>query len=1225
MAVRRFGLGVVTVVAGVLVSLALLAGSASAALTHPYELSFGSWSSSFVEGVALDGAGNVYTFSAGRIEKFDASGNPVNFSATGTNKIEGLDSTGSFLAQIAVDNSTGAQKGDIYVATGSHVAIFASSGESLGELNGSIESEVPATSGEWGMPCGVAVDKEGDVYVGLSSGHVFKYVPSGNPAVNTDFGASLNGLESVCSLAVDSAGSVYATGWFGGPVHKYEALQFGALQASGTQVVESATAVAVDASDDHVYVDQFRTVSEYDSTGNQVTVSEGGRGTSTESHALAAGGDTVYLADDQSKQIDVLGPAVMLPDATATEAVGVTTTSETLHGAVNPDGVPITACRFEYGSSGFTDSAPCSPDPGAGSELVEVSATVTGLTPNTAYKFRVVAENSNGSTAGQPVGFTTLSTPLLSFDSPREVTYESASVEAQIAPMAASASYRIEYGPSAAYGQRAPAAEATIKSSGVNTEYVTVKQPLSGLQPGATYHYRVVATNQYGTTAGEDRILNVPPAPATVADGCANAAIRQAQQASLLPECRAFEMVSPVDKQGGDIAAVPRRTQAAIDGNSIKYTSKTAFGDAIGSEAPGAEYIADRSAEGWATHSINPAQGSVFLGTFEPSSYQALSPDLTKGVFFGRTPVLAGHPNVERVSNLYLRNDLQTPGAGDYELLSDAVSPLQPPKGLGTKPEILFDAASADWSRIIFESDQDLTANTAGMSPSHPKVYEWHNGVVEFIGILPDSACGTPPCLAEESIGGNGAGISNEGYWTKDSISADGSRIVFEGGPLSSAYDTQSNSYPTLGDLYMRTDKTTTIQVNASERTERLPDGHQARFVAATADDSKVFFETSEELTDGLPPLSDSEDAYLYRYDLEAPVGKRLTLIAPEVDRGPAPAISEDGSFVYFLANRVPGQPVPEGYAKARNLFVWHDGTIHYVAFRRGSTKGEGPRWGESGSIYPLIQDEFRMSADGRKIVFASTEPADARRAGVRNDNGHVLMFVYDYDTGKLTCISCDPSGEQPTSNAQIEGRDQYGTVNGLQYLSNAMTRDGRYVFFDTGDPLVPQDVNGRYDVYEYDTVTGELYLLSDGRCGCDTTFVDATPDGSDVFFTTRQRLVAADRDTELDLYDVRVNGGIAVQNQAPAAACAGEECRGPAGSAPVFSVPSSATFVGEGNPKPGVSTVHAKRKHPTLGQALKACKHKPKRKRAKCRARLRKAYHVNRAAMVKASRRAGL
>jgi hypothetical protein len=170
----------------------------------------------------------------------------------------------------------------------------------------------------------------------------------------------------------------------------------------------------------------------------------------------------------------------------------------------------------------------------------------------------------------------------------------------------------------------------------------------------------------------------------------------------------------------------------------------------------------------------------------------------------------------------------------------------------------------------------------------------------------------------------------------------------------------------------------------------------------------------------------------------------------------------------------------------------------------------------------------------------------------------------------------------------------------------------------------VAQDANGRRDVYEYDTVTGEIHLLSDGRCDCNATFVDASIDGSDVFFTTRQRLVRADVDNNADLYDVRVDGGIAAQNEAPPAGCEGEECRGPAASAPVFSAPSSASFVGAGNPPPPSPKVEVKRKRPTLARALKACKHKPKKRRAKCRARVRKAYHANRATRMPASRRAG-
>jgi hypothetical protein len=192
------------------------------------------------------------------------------------------------------------------------------------------------------------------------------------------------------------------------------------------------------------------------------------------------------------------------------------------------------------------------------------------------------------------------------------------------------------------------------------------------------------------------------------------------------------------------------------------------------------------------------------------------------------------------------------------------------------------------------------------------------------------------------------------------------------------------------------------------------------------------------------------------------------------------------------------------------------------------------------------------------------------------------------------------------------------------QYLSNAMSSDGRYVFFDTADPLVAQDTNGMRDVYEYDTVSEEVHLLSDGTCGCNATFTEASPDASDVFFTTGQKLVRIDDDLNSDLYDVRVNGGIAAQNEAPAAHCEGEECRGPAASAPVFSAPSSSTFAGVGNPPAPVSNATARHGRSSLGQLLRACRHKPSRQRQRCRARVRRAYHAKRATRVQASRRAG-
>jgi hypothetical protein len=67
--------------------------------------------------------------------------------------------------------------------------------------------------------------------------------------------------------------------------------------------------------------------------------------------------------------------------------------------------------------------------------------------------------------------------------------------------------------------------------------------------------------------------------------------------------------------------------------------------------------------------------------------------------------------------------------------------------------------------------------------------------------------------------------------------------------------------------------------------------------------------------------------------------------------------------------------------------------------------------------------------------------------------------------------------------------------------------------------------------------------LISTGRSDTDSLFVEVTPGGNDVFFTTRQQLVGIDTDQATDLYDARVNGGIAAQSPPPSVECSGEGC----------------------------------------------------------------------------------
>ncbi|HEY2766965.1 MAG TPA: hypothetical protein VGI76_01835 [Solirubrobacteraceae bacterium] len=796
-----------------------------------------------------------------------------------------------------------------------------------------------------------------------------------------------------------------------------------------------------------------------------------------------------------------------------------------------------------------------------------------------------------------------------------------------------------------------------------------VGQAIRGLAPGAVYHYRLVAVNAEGTSEGPDKTLKTFTPESTTSDTCVNADVRGRQFSSYLPDCRAYEMVSPTDKEGGNIAADPGATQSTPDGEAIKYDSLTAFGDAAGIQTQGAEYISRRAADGsgWTTHGINPEQNSQVSSTvFVTSQYLGFSEDLSKGVYFGISPVLAGHPNVEKTANLYLRTDMLAP-PGSYELLSDAVSEL-PARGWSSQiREMGFAGASADWKHVIFESVNDLTASSSSLSTSVPKLYEWHDGVVSLVGVLPD---GEP---AAASVAGDGAGGGPGEYENleegRNAISSDGSRVIFEGAPLSP--EGVSGASGTSGNLYMRIDGTETVQLNVSERSEPDPRGPlPATFAAANADDSEVLFMTVEALTDDAPT---GGGLLLYKYDGNAPQGKRITLIS----RDEEPALggegdrafsvvgaSRDFKYIYFVGNDrlIAGQAAnPESAfsSGASELYVWHEGTIRLIVARawRSIFIADGEAgWGEMGFTpagFVGYAYGFRVTPDGMRVAFESVSRDAAQRAGYDDaavgpghedefsayrgcrlvtypDIGNTCrqVYTYDYASNKLGCASCDPTGAGPETNAGFEdSADTYSFGENTWYQPRAMTSDGRYIFFDSSEPLVPEDTNGKRDVYEYDTSTGSVHLISSGTCNCGSHFVDASANGNDVFFVTAQRLVQADRDAAGDLYDARVDGGIPSQNVAPPSPCEGDDCQGPAKVAPSFSLPASAAFAGGGNAEPSKPstkvTTRSLTRSQKLARALRACRKRHGARRAACEVLSRKRYGAKRSA-ARNSRRVG-
>lgn len=355
-------------------------------------------------------------------------------------------------------------------------------------------------------------------------------------------------------------------------------------------------------------------------------------------------------------------------------------------------------------------------------------------------------------------------------------------------------------------------------------------------------------------------VLPLLPAVASAGEGCANEALREVQGSAYLPDCRAYEMVSPPEKLGADVVAMSSRTRAAAGESpglpaAVEFSSLGGFGDVHGTGIS-TEYLAQRDrtpgTSGWSSHGIVPQQNPTtllgLLGGQEPGYKADMSPDLTKGVFWASTP-LTDAPNVAHVPNLYLREDLRTPGEGSYRLLTDSFSELPAPV-FGVDIRELVAGTSSDFRHVLFESRQDLTAGATG---TNAKLYKSDDGVVRLVSAGPScpGSRGTraqTPC----SIAGQG---ELETHYTQRTLSTDGSRAIFTSpvetppgapfatsGAASKLFQLDDRGTPSTADDAL-------VQLDASEAAVPGPT-RMAYYETASADGSRVFFLSDEQLTE---------------------------------------------------------------------------------------------------------------------------------------------------------------------------------------------------------------------------------------------------------------------------------------------------------------------------------------------------------------------------------------
>jgi DNA-binding beta-propeller fold protein YncE len=815
----------------------------------------------------------------------------------------------------------------------------------------------------------------------------------------------------------------------------------------------------------------------------------------------------------------------------------------------------------------------------------------------------------------------------------------SATVGAQINPhFWPDTRYYVEYGTGkcseGGCTQQQPLAPGAILTQAVlDRDLTTSGVTLSGLAPNTTYHYRFLASSSGGgPTVGPEATLHTyPPAPQPKTD-CPNQAFRSGASA-LLPDCRAYELVSPLDKNNGDVTPVGGGVfqLASPDGDRATYSSSSAF---AGPESRPliSQYLSQRDpGQGWLTDSISPPRSSVAL--FNPTrieaavanQFKAFSPDLCRAWLLQDSDLALVPGAPPGVANLYRRDDGFCGQAG-YGLITTVAPPgfssAAEPANSTYVPTI--EGLSADGGSVLFSADAVLTADACTTTPGTEadkgifQLYLHDDAGLHLVSVLPS---GQAACRHSAA----GTGWPVPGFSTRASVlnalSADATRVFFstakagpeEPFPASSAASKE-------GPLYVR--------LNPAKAQSKIEAGSCSQPTRACT------YQISSAPTTrfwGADPVGTTAiytaAGALREYDVAA---KASTTIAAEGVVG-VMGISEDASRAYFVSTAALSgdQQNSEGQVAAAgkpNLYL-HErgGGLTFIATLTSADALVPAEDSAPPSPIAKVPDRrsSRISPDGLHAAFISMAPlTGSDNTDLASGTPDGELYLYDAEPGSagvVRCISCNPGAARPRGRLIVGGNPgieddvrQAATLPGWPSQfgpSRLLSANGNRLFFESFDALLPRDTNGRRDVYQWqraadqdrcEEIGAELYvaaaggclsLISSGQSAEDSYFLGASDSGDDVFLTTAASLLPQDP-ASIDVYDARVGGGFPPP-QVPAAGCEGEACQSPP-APPDDPTPASSTFHGAGNVKEAPTKSCPKHKVKKKGKCVKKhAKHK--------------------------------
>jgi hypothetical protein len=749
-------------------------------------------------------------------------------------------------------------------------------------------------------------------------------------------------------------------------------------------------------------------------------------------------------------------------------------------------------------------------------------------------------------------------------------------------------------------------------------------------------------------------IVGVVPVCSVAASGggtrlCPNEALIGFRQA--LPDCRAYEMVTPSYKEGFPVSN-PEAISA--DGERITAWSLGVF---AGAEGPalihhgiGIQYEFARTAGGWQASALSPANPS-FLNA---SSWYLTSEDAATSLFSMPTAPVG-------------QDDLYTHSAGGPFV---DVGPITPPADgptVGPAPEGSGPSegdweiigASSDLSRVVLALLNPQTSALWPFDESVPggdQIYQYRgtrNTTPELVAV--NGGAGSHDLISQcgSQVGGTRSKFN--------AVSADGETIFVT--PFGADTKLCGAKQPPVETVYARRRANESIALSVPSPTAcTVPSclgapAADALFEGASKDGSKAFFTSTQQLMDsasedaavgdsavdfnggtGCPGAHES-GCNLYEYDFANSSDRRLVLVSggsPSPQVQGVVRISSDGSHVYFVAQGVlTSEPNVRGQTPAAgedNLYVYErdprhpSGKTTYVATLVSSDR---ELWSAFDAGRPA-----QVTPNGDHLVFQSHADltADDTSTGVWQ------VFEYDAQANTLVRISRGESGFNNDGNTSAADatipHSSYGGSGfaGQQPQPLALSDDGSFVWFQTSTGLTPTALNDvpvdegavlANNVYEYHE--GHVYMISSGKDASSSRntsniqLIGGSASGRDVFFQAGEPLLPSDTDTQIDTYDARSGGGF---SQPPASVrCSGEACLGALSAAPAVQAAGSEAQQAGGNLAPSNSPQNnAPPKRPTpdqvrrarLAAALRQCRAKRNRRhRRACEVQVHRRFHA--------------